>query len=148
MMVVVMRARQKCDEAWVEWPESDSRQIKKEARTVARGKTECTRSKGCLWVARSLENGTMQLVTGLSSGRGESYSWGDGDVEFRMREPWREEKRRERERAERRGEESERRRSREERGERRCGAKQPRERKMNAVYKVDIGERAWTALTM
>lgn len=36
----------------------------------------------------------------------------------------------------------------ERREERRCGAKQPRERKMNAVYKVDIGERAWTALTM
>lgn len=34
-----------------------------------------------------------------------------------------------------------------ERRERRCGAKQPRER-MNAVYKIDIGERAWTVLTM
>lgn len=43
----------------------------------------------------------MQLVTGLSSGRGKSYSCGDGDAEFRMREPCGEE---EKERAERREE--------------------------------------------
>lgn len=116
----------------------------KEARTIARGKTECTRKKGCLWVARSLENGTVQLVTGLSSGRGSrirvtmvmlSFEWGSLVAKKKVK-------------GERRGEESERKRSREKSGERRCGAKQPRERKMNAVYKIDIGERAWTALTM
>lgn len=44
----------------------------------------------------------MQLVTGLSSGRGKSYSCGDGDVEFRRGETCGEEK--ENQRAERRGE--------------------------------------------
>lgn len=49
---------------------------------------------------------------------------------------------------ERRGEESERKRSREERRETLWCQATTREEEMNAVYKVDIGERAWTALTM
>lgn len=83
----------------------------------------------------------MQLVTGLSSGSGSRIRVAMMMPNFKGGRLVAKKK----VKRERRGEESERKRSREERC---CGAKQPRERKMNAVYKVDIGERAWTVLTM